>query len=107
MFYKIFDAIFPERSSVFVSHSTKDDKYVDTLIKIFENRRIKVFVDHDRKSGIAPAEKWEERLRQELSGCEAVVLCITPAWLDSPWCIAEYSTARLSKKAIIPIIFEQ
>jgi hypothetical protein len=106
MLSAILNRLLPRRSAVFVSHSTTDDKYVDSLTKIFENRRIKVFVDHDHEGGITPSEKWEERLRQELAGCEAVVLCVTPAWLGSPWCIAEYNTARLTKKPVIPLILE-
>ena len=50
-------------------------------------------------------DKWEARLYEELAACSAVVLEVTPNWLASKWCFAEFVQARASGKAIFPVLF--
>jgi hypothetical protein len=63
------------------------------------------FLDIDERNGIKAGEKWEARLYEELAACSAVVLVVTPNWLASKWCFAEFVQARATGKAIFPIIF--
>ena len=63
------------------------------------------FLDIDESTGIRPGDKWEARLYEELAACSAVVLVVTPHWLASKWCFAEFVQARATGKAIFPIIF--
>ncbi|HMO46805.1 MAG TPA: TIR domain-containing protein [Rubrivivax sp.] len=91
---------------IFVSHSSVDQAIardiMDWLRSLgFDN----AFLDIDERTGIRPGDKWEARLYEELAACSAVVLVVTPNWLASKWCFAEFVQARATGKAIFPIIF--
>ena len=91
---------------IFVSHSSLDRaparEIMDWLRSLgFDN----TFLDIDERTGIRPGDKWEARLYEELAACSAVVLVVTPNWLASKWCFAEFVQARATGKAIFPIIF--
>ena len=91
---------------IFVSHSSLDQatarEIMDWLRSLgFDN----AFLDIDERTGIRPGDKWEARLYEELAACSAVVLVVTPNWLASKWCFAEFVQARATGKAIFPIIF--
>jgi WD40 repeat protein len=91
---------------IFVSHSSLDQAaardIMDWLRSLgFDN----AFLDIDERNGIQAGEKWEARLYEELAACSAVVLVVTPHWLASKWCFAEFVQARATGKAIFPIIF--
>jgi len=91
---------------IFVSHSSLDQatarEIMDWLRSLgFDN----AFLDIDERNGIRPGDKWEARLYEELAACSAVVLVVTPNWLASKWCFAEFVQARATGKAIFPIIF--
>ena len=90
---------------IFVSHSSHDNAVAADIMQWlrtlgFDN----AFLDIDERRGIAPGERWEARLYEELSACSAVVLLVTPNWLASKWCFAEFVQARATGKAIFPII---
>jgi WD40 repeat protein len=90
---------------VFVSHSSRDKK-VAAEIKAwlasqgFDN----VFLDIDKHAGIPPGANWERKLYREIDSSHAVVLILTPNWLDSKWCFVEFAQARALGKAIFPVI---
>ena len=91
---------------IFISHSSLDQaaarEIMDWLRTLgFDN----AFLDIDESTGIRPGDKWEARLYEELAACSAVVLVVTPNWLASKWCFAEFVQARATGKAIFPIIF--
>lgn len=91
---------------IFISHSSLDranaGEIMDWLRSLgFDN----AFLDIDERAGIRPGDKWEARLYEELAACSAVVLVVTPNWLASKWCFAEFVQARSSGKAIFPIVF--
>lgn len=91
---------------IFVSHSSLDQatarEIMDWLRSLgFDN----AFLDIDERNGIHPGDHWEARLYEELAACSAVVLLVTPNWLASKWCFAEFVQARATGKAIFPIIF--
>jgi WD40 repeat protein len=89
----------------FISHSNQDQE----LARDLENRLASigfasVFLDFDKDKGIDVGTSWERRLYQELEHCEAVLIVLTPAWLESKWCFAEFTQARALGKAIFPVI---
>ena len=91
---------------IFVSHSSLDrtpaGEIMDWLRSLgFDN----AFLDIDERNGIRPGDRWEARLYEELAACSAVVLVVTPHWLASKWCFAEFVQARATGKAIFPVIF--
>ena len=92
---------------VFISYSSKDRQ---TAIEIFdvlkENGFDYIFLDHDKKSGIKSGEDWEKRLYDEIKRAHAMILLISPAWIESKWCFVEYTQARSLGKEIIPVIID-
>ncbi len=92
-------------SLVFVSHSSQDDDVAEKITEWlqtigFEN----IFLDFDKHKGIGAGDDWEKRLYQEIERSQAVLLLLTPAWLESKWCFAEFTQARALGKAIFPVI---
>jgi len=86
---------------LFVSHASRDDAFAATLeswlaAKGFDD----VFVDHAK---IAGGERWREALRASVGACRVVLYLVSPAWLESDVCFAEFNTAWLSGKRIIPL----
>ena len=51
-------------------------------------------LDIDPKRGLAPGERWQEALKSAADSCEAVLFLISPAWLASRWCQAEFLLAK-------------
>ena len=62
------------------------------------------FLDIDKHSGIQPGTNWERTLYQQIDSAHAVILVLTPHWLESKWCFAEFTQARALGKAIFPVI---
>ncbi len=91
--------------AIFISH-TSFDREIAAEIKAwveelgYEN----VFLDFDPAAGIGPGENWERRLYEEIGRCHAIVLVLTPNWVNSKWCFAEYTQARALGKRIFPIL---
>jgi hypothetical protein len=46
----------------------------------------RLFLDFDPADGIPAGVDWEQRLYQELRRCQALLIVLTPAWLESKWC---------------------
>jgi hypothetical protein len=91
--------------AIFISHSSSDvvlaGEIKDWLANLgYEN----IFLDFDKDTGVDIGEQWEHRLYREIERSQAVILIVTPAWLRSKWCFAEYTQARSRGKVIFPII---
>jgi WD40 repeat protein len=92
-------------SLAFISHSSQDQEPARELEdRLASVGFASVFLDFDKDKGINVGASWERRLYQELERCEAVILVLTPAWLESKWCFAEFTQARALGKAIFPVI---
>ena len=92
---------------VFISHASQDNEKVQEIV---ESIRLKgfdsIFLDHDETKGIKTGEHWEQRLYGEIKRSHAMLLVLSPAWIDSKWCFAEYTQAKALGKEIIPIIID-
>ena len=90
---------------IFISHSSRNnDKAVEMRDWLAANGWDDVFLDLDPQSGIAPGELWQQALRDAADQCQAVLCLITPEWLVSGWCKAEFLLAKQLGKCVIPII---
>jgi hypothetical protein len=58
------------------------------------------FIDHQQ---IAGGDKWPEALRASAGSCRVVVCLVTPNWLASSECFAEFEAAWYMGKRIIPL----
>src|ERR1700724_2829228 len=65
-----------------------------------------VFLDFDKHSGLQAGAQWERELYERVARCHAVILILTPNWLDSKWCFVEFAQARALGKIILPVMCE-
>ena len=90
--------------AIFISHSSLDLQVADEIKSALDgSASSEAFLDFDKETGIGAGENWEKRLYEELSRCHAVILMLTPNWLESKWCFAELIQARALGKVILPI----
>jgi WD40 repeat protein len=90
---------------VFISHSNRDNAVAGEFKAwLASNGFPNTFLDFDKHTGIDIGENWERRLYKEIEEAAAVLLVLTPAWLDSKWCFAEFAQARALGKPIFPVI---
>jgi len=62
-----------------------------------------VFLDRDRRDGIALGEQWRQRLHERLRWADAVVCVVTTGYLASRWCAAEVEIARSRGNRLLPL----
>lgn len=93
---------------VFVSHAGKDLELARKVHQWLIDDGHKVFLAHDLHDGITVGEDWKQRLDDELHHrADAVVCMVTSAYLASPWCAFEVSTARVLRKRLLPVQAER
>ena len=92
-------------AAIFISHSSRDDALAQGVRALLaKDGYEQVFLDFDKHTGLQAGENWERRLYEEIERCHAVVLILTPNWLDSKWCFVEFTQARALGKIIFPIV---
>ena len=92
---------------VFISHSSIDNEKIKKIAEEIENNGFEnIFLDIDEEAGIKAGEEWEKRLYTEIKRSHAIIIALSPAWLESKWCFVEYTQARALGKEIIPIIID-
>jgi tetratricopeptide (TPR) repeat protein len=91
--------------AIFISHSSKDDEQANAIKAwLATDGYEQVFLDFDKHSGLRAGEEWERRLYEEIQRSHAVLLVLTPNWLDSKWCFAEFTQARALGKILFPLV---
>ncbi len=92
-------------TAIFISHSSRDEAPAKELKDwLAAEGYERVFLDFDKDTGLPVGENWERRLYEEIARCHLVLLLLTPNWLDSKWCFAEFTQARALGKIIFPIL---
>ncbi len=92
-------------STLFISHSSRDKDDTLALVAWLAQRGLTdVFLDFDAGHGIDVGDRWMDALRRAGERCEAVVVLISEAWLDSSYCMAEYLLARFTNKRIFGLL---
>jgi len=90
---------------IFISHSSRDNEAASRIKVWLEAQGYQYFfLDFDKHAGIAPGADWEKTLYRQIEHADAVLLILTPDWLESKWCFAEFTQARALGKAVFPII---
>jgi tetratricopeptide (TPR) repeat protein len=91
--------------TVFVSHSTRDsDLAAKMKAWLVQAGYEQTFLDFDEQTGLRGGEAWEPRLYQEVRRAHVVLSVVTPNWVESRWCFAEFAQARALGKTILPVI---
>ncbi|MBY5896048.1 nSTAND1 domain-containing NTPase [Rhizobium ruizarguesonis] len=92
-------------ASIFISHSSRDTPAAGEVKSWLEDHGYnRVFLDFDKDTGLGAGGDWERQLYDEVARCHAVIIVITPAWLESKWCFAEFAQARALGKVIFPLL---
>lgn len=88
---------------IFLSHSSKDKKFVDTITSFAKLIDIKVYrYDHD----IQPGVNLSDKLKQAMKKADAFIVLLSEASQFSPYVHQEIGMAEISNKPIIPLVQE-
>ncbi len=88
-------------ATLFVSHASKDD----AIVAVFEtwlrdNGFVDIFVDH---SAIPGGDSWGRALQAAAGTCRVILCIVTPLWLASTECLAEFDAAFYMGKRVLPV----
>lgn len=95
-----------QQPDVFISHSSVQKEWVETLADNLQRAGKTVFLDLWR---LVPGKDWVDGLREGLASCRSAVLVVSPEALQSGWVREEYEVlkrrqARDPAFAIVPIV---
>ncbi len=88
---------------LFISHSTKDDDFVDRLVSELQIHGHQTWVDH---IDIPPGAQWMDVIEEALEHCEMLILIVSEAAMDSEFVRREWQIFYDLKRPIIPIRLE-
>lgn len=87
---------------IFISHASADDAAIDTLSDWLTTAgHGDHFVDHKH---IGAGTSWDDALRKEAAGAEILILYVTPDWLASEECFAEYRSSFYGDRTVLPLL---
>jgi hypothetical protein len=89
-------------ADIFISHSSGDNEVAAAIGKRIECERPSWSLFYD-KDNIRAGQRWQERLREELTSCRVVLALLSRNWLGSPWCFTEAVTATFRGKDVVGI----
>jgi TIR domain len=96
------------RSRVFISHASRDkvlaDRLVDLLIIGSDVPREQVFYTSDSGMGVPPGKDFVEIIRKQLNDTALVVQLISPAFLESAFCLCELGAQWVKAQDSFPMI---
>ena len=90
---------------LFISHSSRNNAEALALHQwLISQGWTDLFLDIHPVDGLAAAEKWQKALRDSIARCRAVIFCLSPEWLESPFCMAEFWGALQAGAAPVGVI---
>jgi hypothetical protein len=99
--------ILSSMARLFLSHSSHDNAAAIALRDwLTEYGYDDIFLDIDPTRGLVSGERWQAALKAAADRCEAVLFLISPAWLNSSWCLDEFLLAKTMHKRIFGLIIE-
>lgn len=91
---------------IFFSHASADKELVERVVDFFVSsmdiQRREIFCT-SLKGTLPPGKEFIPRIKQEIAGCKVVVMLITQAYLESPFCLAELGAAWALNQEIYPL----
>jgi nucleoside 2-deoxyribosyltransferase len=86
---------------VYISHAEVDMIFARHVRNLLVQRvNAQVFTTEDLSAG----EKWQSKLRNELSSTDVVVALLTPNSVNNSWVLHEIGAAWALEKPIIPVV---
>lgn len=93
---------------IFLSHAAADKDLVEAfetlLAKSLGITSENIFCSSLEGQGVSKGSNFVEAIRNEVLAAKAVVALLTPAYLDSPFCMAELGAAWALKTHRLPIV---
>lgn len=97
-------------SRIFLSHSSADWREAVALKTWLAGQdpplANEIFLDLDRRTGIATGVRWKDALKRANARCEAVICLVSERWDASANCRTEYLTAENLNKQIFCVRLE-
>ena len=94
-------------TALFLSHSSADDVATARFSERLRAEGVAaLFVDFDPALGIPAGRSWERELYAQVRKADALVFLSSPASIESRWCFAEITLARLLGKTVFPVVIE-
>jgi hypothetical protein len=94
-------------SRIFISHSSLNNAAAIAINAWLQEQGWNdIFLDLEPTRGIVAGERWERRLHEAATRCEAVVFLVSKEWLASPWCLKEYQLASKLNKRLFSVIID-
>lgn len=97
-----FEAYDGSEPYLFVSYSHRDTAKVYPILDALHNKKYRIWYDESCENG----NDFRDELRQRIKGASAVVLFVSKASMESPFCGMEIIVARENGKKIYPIYLE-
>ena len=97
-----FEAYTGSEPYLFVSYSHRDTAKVYSILNALSDKKYRIWYDESCETG----NDFRDELRHRIEKCSAVVLFVSAASMQSPFCGMEIIVARENAKKIIPIFLE-
>lgn len=88
---------------LFISHSTKDDDFVNRLVSELQIHGHQTWVDH---IDMPPGAQWMDVIEEALEHCELLILVVSQSAMESDYVKREWQIFYDLKRPIIPIRLE-
>jgi hypothetical protein len=85
---------------VFISYSSADRPYADKLAQHLKNNGISVWHDFEMAAG----DRFDKVIKQQIDGCAAFIVVMTPEADQSRWVFSEVEYAISRGKSILPLL---
>lgn len=83
---------------IFVSYARVNGERVEHLVNTLTQEHT-VWLDRE----ISPGQAWWDEITREIRDCDCFVVALTPDWLNSVFCRAEWDYARALEKPCLPV----
>jgi hypothetical protein len=92
-------------SRIFLSHSSANNAEAVALRDwLIAHGFDDLFLDLDPERGLKAGQKWQAALKRAAERCELVIFLVSPDWVASSWCRAEFLLAQHLNKRIFGVI---
>lgn len=97
-----FEAYTGPEPYLFISYSHRDTAKVYPILDALHDKKYRIWYDESCENG----NDFRDELRQRIERCSAVILFVSNASMNSPFCGMEIIVARENKKRLFPIYLE-
>ena len=97
-----FDAYTGNEPYLFISYSHRDTGIVYPILDALYDRKYRIWYDESCETG----NDFRDELRQRIENSEAIILFVSEASMNSPFCGMEIIVARENGKRIYPVYLD-